>query len=634
MRHIFRLSCLSSLFIPQLFIDPRTASPEGIYFLGFSLLLAVVYALICWVFGLGGRSVRLRDEACYLPFLLPVCCSMLPSFYLVIAYMLCLPASLIISSLLTKTTPSLWRIVNIGVLSYIWGIFIARLHAPAPYYDIWQLYDLSRSFGSDAFYKMNLIRQAEYFSEYSTGFPPGYPALFALLDALTNMGLRGFVLINYGAFFVTSLLVRQISQRFGQGEKWGLFSLLIFTMPGMRGELEGGGTTIFSLLFILACFSLVSSEGFVRALDNRQGVNGRALLLGGLLGLGCMMRFDFLTFSLMGLMLWGFYCLFRRDVLPFAAAIVAFLCCVSPWICYSLSHFNHPFVMDNSRRIWSVATMSPGSYFPDKEVIQTLFTHPYEWVMVKTNIAKGMALELLQFIKQNLILLLLPLLAACLLMCKCASKLPRAFHYAGGIVVFMCLAYLPLLFLVGYRNNERYYIPMFAVMCLLSAIIVATSLKHNRLSRVSVIVAVCVLAPIWMGQADWVSVKSEYRKLRSLPAPLSLQLETMTDEERALRDYIVKNHGSDSRILFNIRDYLQQKPVYAARFASQSGLVIMQVPSSMATINDYGRFIEQYRLNLLWCKDEQKINDICQGAARDGYRIVASPYPQLYTIER
>ncbi len=636
MTHLLRILCLSSLFIPQFFVDTRLADGYWANGLGMVALVTLCYILVQLFFQLKPRTSSLFQGLCFLPLVLPACCSMLDPIYLLLAYMLCMPLTLLAYSLVNRPSSIFWQLVNMGVICYIWGIFVAHLLAPAPLYDIWQLYDLSRSFTNGDFYRMDLIRQAEYFSEYSTGFPLGYPALLALVDNFTGMGLRGFLLISFGAFAAIALCVRQIFIRHGVGHLWGLVTLFLFVMPRMLFEIGGGGTTMFSLLFILATYSLVSAEGFYQSFVAKKGHIGRAALLGLFLGLGCMIRFDFLTFTLMVLMAWGVFCLYKRNFLPFLATLLVFFCCISPWVYYSLSHFNHPYVMDNSRRIMSVTEMGPGSYFPDKESVQTLLTHPIEWAEAKFIVVKEMVKEFARFILNNIILILLPLFALYLLIHRKPVGLTRFFYFTSTLTILLCSAYIPLLFLVGYRNNERYYIPFFAVLSLISFIIIASAYFKEKRQPHSIVqwAPLCILVVLWGIQATWHNPIWQMRQLRHQQFPMALTLEKMTDEEIALRDYIIQQHGADSRLWISILDHLEQRSIYAARFASQAGITIMQVPSTIASVDDFSRMIEQYRLNLLLCKEGERLERIKQGASVGGYTITLTDFPNLYSIQK
>jgi hypothetical protein len=218
--------------------------------------------------------------------------------------------------------------------------------------DSWALYELSQTVFGD-FYRFNHWRSYASASAYSASFPPLYPTLLALADALLGTGPRTGLYLAFACFAGFAL----VSERIGRsvsGTAWiGLGAALIGLLgPSMLLAELGAGRTIPLQLLL---FALILSGLLQGARISLAG----AARIGFLAGLAVLNRFDAVLLPLLAtaMILW----LTRspkRALTAMAAAAVA----VSPWVAYSLTTFGTAFATDNGA---IATTLDPAAFVTD-----------------------------------------------------------------------------------------------------------------------------------------------------------------------------------------------------------------------------------------------------------------------------
>ena len=218
--------------------------------------------------------------------------------------------------------------------------------------DSWALYELSQTVFGD-FYRFNHWRSYANASEYSASFPPLYPTLLAIADALLGTGPRTGQYLAFACFAGFAM----VSERIGRsvsGVPWiGLGAALVGLLgPSMLLAELGAGRTIPLQLLL---FALILS-GLLQGA--RMSLAGAALI-GFLAGLAVLNRFDAVLLPLLttAMILW----LTRSPKRALAAAAAAGVA-VSPWVAYSLMTFGTAFATDNNG---IATTLDPAAFVTD-----------------------------------------------------------------------------------------------------------------------------------------------------------------------------------------------------------------------------------------------------------------------------
>jgi hypothetical protein len=235
-----------------------------------------------------------------------------------------------------------------GQTSLVWPLLalllvlaplLASMIAFPPYSpDSWALFELSQTVFGD-FYRFNHWRSYASASPYSASFPPLYPTLLALADALLGTGPRTGLYLSFACFAGFAM----VSERIGRsvtGVPWiGLGAALIGLLgPNMLLTELGAGRTIPLQLLL---FALILSGLLQGARISLVG----AARIGFLAGLGVLNRFDAVLLPLLiTVMILSLTRSPKRALAAVAAAGVA----VSPWMAYSLITFGTAFATDNS----------------------------------------------------------------------------------------------------------------------------------------------------------------------------------------------------------------------------------------------------------------------------------------------
>ena len=226
----------------------------------------------------------------------------------------------------------------IGLSLVLLGLLFTRYLASPPYSpDSWTFYELSKTIFHD-FYRLSTIRAYVTDLEYGASFPPLWPGLIALVDAVFQTGARtgyGLAFVSFGAFVFMS----ELAGRAGFQVKWlgtgvGLLTLID---PSMLFSELVAGRSIPLQMFLYAAILYV----FLR---NRHLDISHCVVLGALAGLAAMNRFDALLFP--GILCVGLYFLTRQISTAIAFGIAAAIM-ISPWVIYSVNTFGSPVTTDN-----------------------------------------------------------------------------------------------------------------------------------------------------------------------------------------------------------------------------------------------------------------------------------------------
>jgi len=235
--------------------------------------------------------------------------------------------------------------------------------------DSWTYYELARSLPGD-FYRLHLTRQFQFTSPYGASFPPLWPALIALADALTGAG----PVVAFWLAALTAGLFAVLSEAAGRrcfATRWiGLAAaVLILSHGGLIDEITGGRSIPLQLcLYAALLWVLAGPDGW------------RRWALAGLLGgLAVMNRFDALPLAVA---LAGAVAAMagRRCAAAGAGYLGALLIALTPWIAYSRLRFGRWFVSDNGGIAFSADRQAyVTDWWPRPQ--PTLFDAPGDWLL-------------------------------------------------------------------------------------------------------------------------------------------------------------------------------------------------------------------------------------------------------------
>ncbi len=491
------------------------------------------------------------------------------------------------------------RLAATVTLIIIAAWFLSRLGKPRYSPDSWAYFELSQTFFGD-FYRFSHFRAFWTDSEFSSSFPPLYPALIAGFDALLGTGARGGYVIAFLAFLAFAFLSERVARKYLAAPLVGYAAALALLInPSMLlGELLGGRAIPLQLvIFVLVLIALMHFQ---------QLKVGTAFLLGLVAGLAVLNRFD--AIFLPPLLALVVLILTRRPAL--AASLLAGACvAASPWVWYSFSHFGVPFVSDNT----SVARSPDLAAFVTDwwPVAQpTLHDDFGGWIAKLASntvgLLKVITLELLT--PMSLIVLFS---AACLAsfigLVRVASSGINAKRSATSlrhqkVVAFFAFVMLLLLvpqILTGYFDQRYFSASAWSLILLLGAsLTIQGTSKQQRFFFGSCFFA--LIAVVNLGNAIHAASRSIERngilkqaRWQEFDAPaLGTQLETCLSGQ------------TDSRVLVLGNDTL------VAQLGAQNGLRTLMEPRNMASgrLGEDGSraFIEEWGVRYVFVANEER----------------------------
>lgn len=217
--------------------------------------------------------------------------------------------------------------------------------------DSWAYFELSQTFNRD-FYKIEHLR-SYWSSEYSAAFPPLWPGLIFVTNKLLNLGPDAAILLNILILFLIAKVADSIAYVMfkirGPGPLLALASLL---HTGFFSEIFSGRSIPIFILFALVVLRII--------IINKSNYKVlRFFALGAVLAAMFMTRFDGATWFLI---LLPFLMILKPGVYGLLAYLSAFAVGISPWVYYSITHFDVILASDNS---WVAKSLNPNAFVTD-----------------------------------------------------------------------------------------------------------------------------------------------------------------------------------------------------------------------------------------------------------------------------
>lgn len=253
--------------------------------------------------------------------------------------------------------------IVLSVTGYLLGISMYSV-------DSWTYYELSKTVFGDDFYRFNTYRS--YFSEeYSASFPLGYPVILAIAHAIFGETPLTALGVNAAIATATWVLIIRLASKVGISPLSGLAiaTSLVGCTFYLEETLSGRSIPAAIFFFVGAIYAWFSKRPFVSGL---------------LLGFSVLIRFDYLVYALLFHL--TIVVLSYKHIRSIAGMAMGFSLGLSPWIIYSIIHFDRLWVSDNS---WIALSALPAYAvdFPAKASV-TLLDNPAMWLdRITSNIA-------------------------------------------------------------------------------------------------------------------------------------------------------------------------------------------------------------------------------------------------------
>ncbi|HEX2296662.1 MAG TPA: hypothetical protein VHN37_15320 [Actinomycetota bacterium] len=231
-----------------------------------------------------------------------------------------------------------WWLPHAGVAVAAAALLAYVYDAPPYTPDSWSYLELARTFG-DGFYRIDTFRSFVTEEPFSAAFPPAWPGVIALVDAVTGLGFRSGLVAAFAATGAAAMVLEAAGRRAGALPGTGALVVtgLLLYDPFVEDLAAGGNMPL--VLCLLGLLALAVMRG-TRSL-------GGAAVAGLVAGALVMTRFDLLLpMALFAVALAATRRLSFRGLLVFGAGLAV---AVSPWVVYSLDRFGTPFATDNAR---------------------------------------------------------------------------------------------------------------------------------------------------------------------------------------------------------------------------------------------------------------------------------------------
>lgn len=395
--------------------------------------------------------------------------------------------------ILGRITPSrseVYRLVTIAVVGAGLVALFVVFRERAPFTsDSWSFYELSREIFSD-FYRINTWRQFEFKQEYGVSFPPLWPLLIAVFNAVLDQGVYGGYSLNFAITALTLAVLDRLGQRVFDNPYAGivLYLSLAANLDYLKEVMAGMSLPLAILLLCVVWYLLLERE--------HVGA-GRVVAIGVLCGAIALTRFDFwLPGVAMGIVV--VLATQRHRVGCALAYGGAYVLAISPWALYSWWRFGKMFVSDNSRTVLAASRTTVSEYHPD--ALPTLFDAPVAWTVKTVLNGRLVAQALVHSAAENTVVLLcLGGLVAWVVAARVSGgSIPRSeatwrlarLAQLGGVMAVL----VGVITLTGYPMG-RYFSAVLLYVCLGLILIVEefiTSARPGRMGRV--IAWVCVLS--------------------------------------------------------------------------------------------------------------------------------------------
>jgi hypothetical protein len=264
----------------------------------------------------------------------------------------------------------LWSLLAVWTVALVAAAWDGRAYSP----DSWAYWDMAQRVQEGQPYTMHGVRQFQTEPGIAISFPLLYPALLALVDAVTGLGFRTGLVVNAAAVLGAAAV---IESRWGRGHLAGLGPLSLLasaTWYPFANEVAAARTMPVAVLLLCSLAVLATRTSTLRGWA-MCGIVGGALYL---------TRFDaLLAVVAFPVVLVAVRVVARRspprgaEVASIAAYAAGFVLAVGPTLAIGLVTVGQLPTSDNARTAASATTVYVTHYHPDG--VPTLVDAPRQW---------------------------------------------------------------------------------------------------------------------------------------------------------------------------------------------------------------------------------------------------------------
>jgi len=354
----------------------------------------------------------------------------------------------------------LWGIILIFSLKFI---FLGMNTLPfSP--DSWSYWELSHSVFSNDSYRIHGWRQFQTTEPYSMSFPPLWPILISIFNYMFSIGPAIMPLLAGLMFLLGIIIIEFTFRQYFKTNYLGIFSgLILLINPGFLGEITAGRSIPLCFLIISVMFNMWLQSPKFRHI----------LALALLSGLLILTRFDMLPF----IILFGLAIYIKLNLQELNKGKMKFifffyvtvLLVISPYIYYSIIHFQTLFATDNSLVSKSAYKIFVTYFFIDYP--PTLIEKPLVWI----SRILGNSITLFSILKKVFIFLIFTI--SILLLIYRLKKETIQLKLFSIFVLFYLMS-LSSYILTGYYDS-RYFVVLILYIYLLDLISIKTLLNNK-----------------------------------------------------------------------------------------------------------------------------------------------------------
>lgn len=562
------------------------------------LLIGIPYAVVLYVALMHGRTLNMFD--------------LLGGFLLTSMYCILLVYTLKITNQNSERRlgKSIWFFLSI----FSFGVFIVSLLRPGIGWDSWQVYDMSKYVFTD-FGFMDQIRQHIINSHYEMAFPPVFPCLIAIVNMVFDLGVNSSVYLN-SIFLLLCFVELSKIFKLKDIETIGCISTVIIFCGRLYVSIYTQGLTqiLGYYLLILLCRFVISEEKYNTIF---------ALKCGLCCGLLLMNRFD--TLAIVAVMFFAIpFLMYKKSYTKGIMLNMIIYCCsvimvCSPWIIYSISHFNSIFITDNGRRLFNIPDTRPSSFFPETSPALTIRDSFGKWAIAFSSRGLQAIKALIKGImKYSLVIEVL--VGGIVLFNKKKRQIFRniKIDLKDIIIIAIILGQEALFILTGY-SDIRYHLPLIFLLQLFSLCYLSQCFKKNTWKKAELVFVSCLslLAYVKIG---YVTNPIKVINTFLIGGGYHTNL-VLNDQEQKIKDYLLTDCNT---ICF----YRSEDEFDFLKFSAESQISNIISPANLSIENVY-EFVDTFEINYLYSSNDQVVDIF-----NTKLKLHSTPFDNLYKVEK
>lgn len=427
-----------------------------------------------------------------------------------------------------------YEILIIFLISFIFIMFGIILKTSTFSPDSWGYYELSKTIFSDNFYGFNTYRS--YISDYkSAAFPFGFPIILSIVNNLIGFNPINAVYLNIIVSILNIYLILRITLLINISYLFSwLLAISFLSYSSYLDEIYAGRSMPLAIfLYLCGIYYLINKKIFMAGL---------------LLGFSCLVRFDYLIFSLLTVFYYILVDPKRRYVI-----LLSLILGILPWILYSYLFFDTIWISDNS---W-VAKSSYSSFAGDFPAVasHTIFTHPFDWILKIINNFKSVLLYLIYYSKEYFIVIIGSIIFI--------YKYRKLLNLRDYLFFFFLLVSLLPYAATGYFDG-RYYSLFFLILSVFIFYRINSMLRVNIKFIFILIVVNLLICSYWFSfitKRSYAKVEYNYKQEKTI---------------YKLRDYQINS---------NMR-YIFESPLLAVKYGALTGGRSAVLPTNFKILDE------------------------------------------------